>query len=64
MPGKGYRMKVLYCKDVGFDCGYVARAESEEELLQRVAEHAERDHQLTDLSDEVVEQVRAAIREG
>lgn len=57
-------MKVLYCKDVGFDCGYVAQAQNEEELLQQVAEHAEQEHQLTDLSEEVVAQVRAAIREG
>ncbi|MEX2536338.1 MAG: DUF1059 domain-containing protein [Trueperaceae bacterium] len=57
-------MKVLYCKDVGFDCGYVARAGNEEELLRQVAEHAESEHQLTDLSDEVVQQVRAAIREA
>lgn len=57
-------MKVLYCKDVGFDCGYVARANSEEELLQQVAQHAEQEHQLTDLSEEVVAQVRAVIREG
>ena len=57
-------MKVLYCRDVGFDCGYVAQAQNEEELLQQVAEHAEREHQLTDLSEEVVAQVKAAIREA
>ena len=57
-------MKVLYCKDVGFDCGYIATAQNEEELLQQVAEHAEQEHQLRDLSEEVVAQVRAAIREG
>ena len=57
-------MKVLYCKDIGFDCGYVAKADSEQELLQQVADHAEKEHQLTDISDDVVEQVRAAIREA
>lgn len=56
-------MKVLYCKDVGFDCGYVAQAASEEELLEKVAEHAEHVHEVSDLPDEVVTKVRAAIRE-
>ncbi len=55
--------KVLYCKDIGFDCGFVARAESEEELLQRAAQHAERDHGITELPPEVIERVRAAIRD-
>ncbi|MEX2543338.1 MAG: DUF1059 domain-containing protein [Trueperaceae bacterium] len=57
-------MKVLYCKDVGFDCGYVAQASSEEELLQKVAEHAEQVHEVGDLPEEVVTKVRAAIRDA
>jgi predicted small metal-binding protein len=57
-------VKVIYCKDVGFDCGYVARASSEEELLKKVAEHAEQVLEVADLPDEVVAQVRAAIREA
>jgi predicted small metal-binding protein len=57
-------MKVLYCKDVGFDCEYVAEAESEEDLLQKVAEHAETTHQVSELPDEVVTRVRAAIRDA
>ncbi len=32
--------KVVHCKDVGFDCEGVVRAEAEEELLKLVAEHA------------------------
>ena len=55
-------MKVLNCKDVGFDCGFVARGSSEDEVLQQAAVHAEQEHGLHDLSPEVVAQVRAAIR--
>ncbi|MDQ3396697.1 MAG: DUF1059 domain-containing protein [Deinococcota bacterium] len=55
--------KVLYCKDIGFDCGFVAKAESEEALLEQAAKHAEEVHGLSDLPPEVVAQVRAAIRE-
>ncbi len=55
--------KVLRCKDVGFDCEGVIRAETEEEVLKMAAEHAQSVHNLNELSDEVVEKVRAAIRD-
>ncbi len=55
--------KVLRCKDVGFECDGVIRAETEEEVLKKAAEHAQSVHNLKELSDEVVEKVRAAIRD-
>ncbi len=55
--------KVLYCKDIGFDCGFVAKAESEAALLEQAAKHAEEVHGVHELPPEVVERVRAAIRE-
>ena len=53
--------KILRCKDVGFDCDGVIRAETEEEVLKMAAEHAQSAHNLNELSNEVVEKVRAAI---
>jgi len=55
--------KVLRCKDVGFDCDGVIRAETEEKVMKMAAEHAQSVHNLNELSDEVVEKVRAAIRD-
>ena len=55
-------MKVLRCRDAGFDCDHVVRAESEEELLQQVAEHAQAVHQL-EVTPELVEQVKSLIQE-
>jgi predicted small metal-binding protein len=55
--------KVLRCRDVGFECDGVIRAETEEEVLKKAAEHAQSVHNLKELSDEVVEKVRAAIRD-
>jgi predicted small metal-binding protein len=55
--------KVLRCSDVGFECDGVIRAETEEEVLKKAAEHAQSVHNLKELSDEVVEKVRAAIRD-
>ncbi len=55
--------KVLRCRDVGFDCDGVIRAETEEEILKKAAEHAQTVHNLKEISEEVVEKVRAAIRD-
>ena len=55
--------KVLRCSDVGFECEGVIRAETEEEVLKKAAEHAKSEHNLDEISDEVVEKVRAAIQD-
>ncbi len=55
--------KVLRCSDVGFDCEGVIRAETEEEVLKKAAEHAKSEHNLEEISDEVVEKIRAAIQD-
>ena len=36
--------KVVRCRDVGFDCDGVVRAETEEEALKQVAAHAKAVH--------------------
>jgi len=55
--------KVVYCRDVGMDCDGVVRAETEEEVLQKVAEHAKNVHNLTEISKELVEKVRKVMRD-
>jgi len=55
--------KVVHCRDVGFDCDGVVEAETEEELLAKVAEHAQTVHNLTEITDEVVAKVKSVIRE-
>jgi predicted small metal-binding protein len=55
-------MKTLRCRDVGFDCDQVIHADTEEEVLQQAAEHAQRDHNVS-VTPEIVAQVRAVIRE-
>jgi predicted small metal-binding protein len=54
--------KVLRCRDVGMDCDFVARADSEEELLKKAAEHAAKTHNMKEIPAEVLSKVRAAIR--
>lgn len=56
-------MKVLRCRDLGFDCDGVMRAETEEEVLQQATEHAKTAHNLSEISQQAVEKIRALIRE-
>lgn len=55
--------KVLHCKDVGMDCDFVARAETEQEILQQAAAHAQTTHGMHDIPPEVVAKVRSVIRD-
>ena len=56
--------KVIRCRDVGFDCEGVIRAQSEEEAVAQAAAHAMSVHGLTEINDEVIAKVRAAVRDG
>jgi len=55
--------KVLKCRDVGMDCNFEVRAKTEEEILKKAAEHAKTVHNMKEITKEVVEKVRAAIRD-
>lgn len=56
--------KIVRCKDVGFDCDGVIRADTEEEALQHAAQHAQEAHGLEDLTEEVVAKVKAAMQDA
>jgi predicted small metal-binding protein len=55
--------KVVHCRDIGFDCDGVVRADTEEELLQKVAEHAQTAHNLEEVTPENEANVKSVIRE-
>ena len=54
-------MKTLRCRDAGFDCDAVMRAETEAEVLQQAAEHAKTVHNLSEISEQAVVKIRALI---
>ena len=56
--------KTVSCRDVGPDCDFTARADTEEELLRQCAEHAREAHGMTEIPPEVAEKLRAAIRDA
>ncbi|MFC5538329.1 DUF1059 domain-containing protein [Rhodocytophaga aerolata] len=55
--------KIIHCRDVGFDCDGVIRANTEEEALQMAAEHAKTVHGMERVSPEVVQKLKSIIRE-
>jgi predicted small metal-binding protein len=55
--------KVIHCRDVGFDCDGVIRAETEKEALKRAAQHAREVHGLEEISPEVLDKVRSVMRD-
>jgi predicted small metal-binding protein len=55
--------KKLSCRDVGVDCDFVARGNSVEEILEKAREHARKDHGFPDIPPDLVERVKALIRD-
>ena len=58
--------KTFSCKDVGVECPYVARGETEEELMADISKHAKEVHGYTEeqLKDpEMMKKVKDAIKE-
>jgi len=53
---------VLRCGELFEGCETVARGESEEEVLKQAAEHARRDHGISQIDAATLAKVKAAIR--
>ncbi len=55
--------KVVTCRDVGMDCDFEARGQTEEEVLQQCTEHARSAHGMQEIPVELLTKVKAAIHE-
>jgi len=56
-------MKEIRCRDAGVDCDFVARAESFDELMKKVKEHAQKDHGYKDIPPEMIEKVKKLVHD-
>ena len=56
--------KYIECKDLFPGCEFEAAADSEAELLKKVAEHAASDHGLTEITEDIMSKVKGCIRDG
>lgn len=55
--------KVVHCRDVGFDCDGIVRAETEEEVMKHVALHARDHHGVAEVTPEIERKVKSVMRE-
>jgi predicted small metal-binding protein len=56
-------MKSLSCQDAGCDCDYVAKGETEEDVLRDSAQHGIKEHGKTDIDMiQMQDNLRASIR--
>lgn len=55
--------KQIACNDVVAGCGFKATAESESELIGKVAQHAVTDHGVQEVTPELAAKVKAAIKD-
>lgn len=53
--------KRIECSDVGMDCDFAALADTQDELLELVAEHAERVHDIEEITPELRQKVLDAV---
>jgi len=58
-----YMAKSISCADVGADCTWSTTAETEEELMEKVAQHAKDQHPGLEVTPELVETIKSHIKE-
>ena len=63
-PSNQQHMKTINCREAGFDCDYIVRGETEEEVMKNGAEHAMKDHGMReeDITPEMKQKIRGLIR--
>ena len=55
-------MKILHCRDAGFDCEGVIQASTEEEVLKQATQHAQQVHGVT-VTPQLSEQLKSLIKD-
>ena len=55
--------KVIHCRDLGFNCDGIIRAQSEKEALELATDHAQKAHGLGEVTPEVEAKLKSVIRE-
>jgi predicted small metal-binding protein len=56
--------KELICRDIGFDCDAVVKADSEEEVMAQAATHAREVHGMQQIDDETEQKIRSVIHDA
>lgn len=64
MVFKYLTMKTLSCREAGFDCDYVVKGETEEEVMKNGGEHAMKVHGMKqeEMTSEMKQKLKGLIR--
>ncbi|MGC8648691.1 MAG: DUF1059 domain-containing protein [Candidatus Micrarchaeia archaeon] len=54
--------KEFACKDIGMDCGFTAREETEDALMAKIKEHAKTAHNMSKIDAKTMKKIKAAIK--
>jgi len=57
-------IKLFCCKDLGIECDWEGKAETEEELLARVAQHAAEQHSMKEITQPMREIIISKIKDS
>ena len=55
-------MPSFECKDLGMDCNYIAKAKTEEKLMNKIAKHAKKKHNIDTIPADMLDKVKKAIQ--
>ena len=57
-------MLTVSCREAGFNCDYVCKGDTEEELMKDAGEHAMKDHDVkpSDMTPEMTQKIKSLIR--
>jgi len=55
--------KLLKCNDLNPGCSFEARGNTDEDVLKKAAEHAKAVHKMNEISPDVLDKARSAIRD-
>jgi len=55
--------KSISCSDAGKDCEWSATASTEEELMNKVAEHVKDEHKEMELTSESISSIKSLIKD-
>ncbi len=55
--------KKFKCADIGMKCGFEATANTTDELMPKIADHAKAAHGMTEIPKDILAKVQAAIKD-
>jgi predicted small metal-binding protein len=55
-------MASFKCKDMGMKCGFEVKDENQDEMMEIIALHAKKSHNITLIPPDMVEKVKKAIK--